>query len=884
MRTTTYSPAAPYFYELCDRLGLYVVCDANLLPFSAQSKAVATDKAYVNLFVARMQNMYERLKNHPSIILWSLGNSPDNGVCMEHAFRTIKQKDKTRPVIYPGAAYTENADLIAPLFIGYDDLKLHAAKAAQPRPIVMAAFGNTQGNSYGSLEPLWQLVRRSSSLQGGFATFWNDADYYDSQSGTDKHVKGLVDNQGNAVPYLAELRNIYRPFDITMVNLSPDAAEFNVTNYLSFLTLNDYVLEYNIFSNLKSRIIEGEVSVALKPTESKNFKLKIPALTLYAGEELFIRFTIRQRQSSEAVPKGTELGSIEFKLPMKEVKKELFSSLDREELFLNREGGAEGRTVKIYNDNIELRYDLDKAEMLSFRFHDRDIMVSTPQLNFWRVATDNDQVDKNALRLWQHLNPDLVKRSVVATNCRQLDAGTVSIDAMLRYTNTAGLVYFDVKQSITILHTGDVLIDNEVVASEQIKTLPKLGLQMCLPKAMDTVRWFGLDKETYSDRRSAGIASTYKQPAASLFYRYERPQESGNRAGVRWLSVEDGNIGLFVDMLDTNFNFSIYPFSDRDLQDATSAASLRERDFWTLNADLRQAGIGCALAGQEVEDKNLVSDKKYHFTLHLHAYDLAEYHPYDFCRVEYPQVASSVLAMPTIAKNRDRFDQPMTITLRHANPKAEIRYTLDGSTPDANATLYKKPFVIENSTYVKAKAFMKDATPSFTAIQRFNFDYIVRATFVDKPNTPYNYEQESALFDGLTGDISELSRGWLGFSGNDLNVVLELGKAIELQQVVANFAHVPDAWAFAPTAVQVYVSSDGVNYSPAINAKLKYAPEEQSMNSPQLVTVTVDINQTDVKYVRFVARNMGRIPAWHKARGLRPWIMVDEIQLIEAIH
>ena len=114
--------------------------------------------------------------------------------------------------------------------------------------------------------------------------------------------------------------------------------------------------------------------------------------------------------------------------------------------------------------------------------------------------------------------------------------------------------------------------------------------------------------------------------------------------------------------------------------------------------------------------------------------------------------------------------------------------------------------------------------------------------------------------------------------------MFQLSKAIELQQVEVGFAHVPDAWAFAPTAVQVYVSSDGVEYSPAINAKLKYAPEEQSMNSPQYVRVVVDVNQSDVKYVRLVAKNMGRIPAWHKARGLRQWIMVDEVQLNEVIH
>ena len=883
VRTTLYSPASPYFYELCDEYGLYVFCDANLQPFSTQAKAVATDREYINLFVSRMQNMYERLKNHPSIICWSLGNGVDNGVCMENAFRTIKQKDKTRPVMYSGAGYSDNTDFIAPVDILYDDLKLFGSKQVQPRPLIMASFGNTTGNTYGSLEPLWQLVRRYGPLQGGFAAWWNTADFFDPATQSDRTVTGLMDN-GTAKPFLAELRNIYRPFDIQLVNISPDAAEFNVTNFLSFLSLNDYILDYNISSNLKTRIIEGEVSVDLRPGESKNFKLKIPALTLYAGEELFIHFTIRQRTTTTAVPRGTELGVFEFPLPMREVKKEKLTDYDREALYLEHEGDPATGIAKVFNDNIELRYDLARADIVSFRFRDRDLTVASPVVNFWRPPTDNDRVDKNALRLWQNFGPQNLRRTVVATHCRQVDANTVCIDAMLRFTDQDGNAFFDVKQSIAVLHTGDVLIDNEVVASEQVKTLPKVGLQMCLPKTLDSVRWFGLDKESYPDRRQAGVAGTWRRASSDFFFPYLKPQESGNRTDVRWVSVEGDGMGLFVDFLDTTFNFSLYPYSDVDLFTTQEAGELRQRDFLTFNVDYRQAAVGSALAGHEVPDQFLLADKKYHFVVHLRAYDLAEFNPYDFCRVEYPHIASSVLPMPTIAKDRDRFDQPMTITLSSSIPKAEIRYTTDGSTPDRNSPLYKKPFRIDHSTYVKAKTFMNDATPSFTAVQRFNFDYITGATYVNKANTPYNFNPESILFDGETGEISELSRGWLGFSGTDLNVVLELSKGIDLQQVTASFAHVPDAWAFAPNAVQVFVSSDGENYSPAINAKLKYAPEEQAMNTPQRVTVTIDVNQSDIRFVRFVAKNMGRIPAWHKARGLRPWIMVDEIQLLETIN
>ncbi len=879
VRTTLYSPAAPYFYELCDEYGLYVFCDANIQPMSTQAKAVATDKAYINMFVSRMQNMYERFKNHPSIIVWSLGDAVDNGICMENAIRAIKQKDKSRPVIYPGVGFSENCDIVTPSNMDYDEMKLFGAKH-QNRPLILAAYGSAMGNSYGSMEPYWQLIRSNSSLQGGFANCWNGVDYYDVESAADLTTTGIVDNDGNPRPYLNELRNIYRPFDVKLVNISPDAAEFNVTNLLSFLTLNDYVLEYNIYSNLKSRIIEGEVSVALKPGESKNFKLKIPALTLYAGEDLFIRFTVRQRKSSVAIPKGTTLGVVEFPLPMKHVGKEKLTNYDNEQLLVEQETPT---TIRVFNDNVYLSYDLEKAEILTYSFHDRQMMVASPQVNFWRAATDNDRVDKNAMRLWQNLNPDNMSRTVVATNYRRIDNGTVCIDAMLRYVDRNGTVFFDVKQSMAVLFSGDVIIDNEIVASEQVKTLPRIGLQLFLPKTLDTVQWFGTEGETYVDRNQSGVSGTYKKDARSLFYLYDRPQSAGNHHGVRWMSVCDANTGFYVDMLDTNFSFSIYPYTDVDLVGTDNTKTLKERDFWTLNVDYRHAGVGSALAGIEVGDKYLVNDRKYHFRVHLRSYELEEYNSYDFSRVEYPLVASSVLPMPVISKNRDRFDQPMTITLSSETPKAEIRYTLDGSTPDEKSLLYKKPFVISNSTYVKAKAFKSGSTPSFTAIKRYNFDYIVKATFTNKPNTPYNFEQETILFDGDRGDISELSRGWLGFSGNDFNVVLELSKAIELQQVVARFAHVPDAWAFAPTAVQVYVSDDGENFSPAINAKLKYAPEEQSMNSPQLVTVTIDVDKPDVKYVRIVAKNMGRIPSWHKARGLRPWIMVDEIELNEVI-
>lgn len=858
IRTAFNSPADECFYELCDEYGFYVLCDANLMPLSDKNKAVATDPDYEELFAWRMENMYEQLKNHTSIVAWSLGRGQDNGVCMEAAYRTLRQKDMTRPVVFGGAMYGDNTDIIALSATGIDDLKAYAAKKST-RPLVLMSYGSAQGNNFGGMEPLWKTIRGNRSLQGGFFSNWSPVTYYDQATGTSATLPGMCKADGTPKPYLSELRNLYRPFDVKLVRISQDAAEFAVSNLLDFLTLNDYTLDYTIFTNLKPRIIEGEVSVDLKPGETKNFKLKVPQLTLYAGEELWIRFTARQRMDSPAVPARTELGSMECPLPMKEVRREPQPEYSKTELHADTANGV----LHMYNENIDVRYQMQTAEIVSYSHNGKELLQGSPSLSFWREATDNDLEDRNGSRQWQHLNPAAMHRNVIATNYRQLDASTVAVDAMMRYADQQGALLFDVKQSLVLTSSGDVLMDNEVVASENVHALPRVGLTVPLSAAFDTVQWMGLDKETYRDRRQGGKMGTYSQAIAAMTFLYERSQEAGNRADVRWMAVTQPDEGLFIDLLDTLFNISF--------------------DGHLLHVDYRQGAIGSATAGIPIAEEDLITGKKHHFRVHLRAYDPTDYAPQDFRRVLYPEVKSTVLPMPVISKDRDRFDAPMLITLSSETPKAELHYTLDGTVPTQSSPLYKKPFSIDASTVVKARAFLKGSTPSFTATQRYNYDYITSATFVNSASTPYNFNQETILFDAETGDVNDLSRGWLGFSGKDLDVTLTLGKAISLQDVEMHFAHAPNAWAFAPMQVLVSVSSDGKNFTEPIAAKIKYDPSNEAMNNAQQVTIRVDVEQANVRYVRVVARALEKIPSWHKAKGLKPWVLVDEITLNETI-
>lgn len=869
VRTRLLSPAADYLYELCDEYGMYVVCDANLTSFSGMGKAVSTDNEYSDLFVDRVKRMHAHYKNYTSILAWSLGDGAGNGICMEGAYKTLKQLDKERPVIYAGAEFSANTDMIATRSTDIDVMKQCLAKQTT-RPMILIGYQAAQGNGFGGLEPMWQLVRNNRRMLGGFMQNWNEVMAYNQESGADVAEGGVVNRSGKMSPVLSELRELYREFDVKVVNVGPDAYEFNITNYSNFSKLSDYQVEYNICSNLKPRIIEGDVNVSLEPGESKNFKLKIPKLTLYSGEDMYIRFTVKQKHATALIPKGTVMSNMSFDVPMYSKARQAMPEYDKVPLTLAAQDRAglsadQMGVITVQNQNFELQYDLDKAELVSYKVDEREVLKSSVDFNFWREPTDNDIQDKNAYRLWQSLQN--LKKEVVAANYRQIDNYNVGIDIMLRYTDQSGSTMMDIKQTIQIIYTGDVIFNNEIVASELVKGLPRVGMQFVANKDMDMAEWYGMQNETYADRKQSGLLGMNSKPVAEMGYDYGNGQENGNRTDSRWAALNNGKQGLFVDMLDSVFDFSVHP-------DAKGTRVM---------VDYKAAGIGSATSGSPIGEKYLLKNKKYNFRVHLRSYRCLDNDARDFCLIEYPSMQSGVLPMPVISKNRERFDAPMQITMRTDAAKAEIRYTLDGSVPTEKSMLYRSPITINSSTVVKARTYRKGATTSFTTTQVYNYDYISSIEYSTKPNTPYNYKAESALFDGETGTVNDLSRGWIGFSGSDFSAVLELGKSIELDQVVLRFAHVPDAWVFAPKAVDVYTSEDGKNFDKHFVATIPYDPADQEMNSSQLQTIKVNINQKNVKYVKVVAHNMGKVPKWHKAKGLNAWIMIDEIQLNEMI-
>ena len=900
--TTYHTPQPVEFYELCDEYGIYVVSEANLQPFSSLTKSIATDLDYSGAFVARVRNMYERDKNHPSIIAWSLGNAADNGVCMENAYRFLKNKDKIRPVVYSGADYAENTDIIAKRGCNAEFLKQFVVKK-QSRPLLLMEYGSTQGNSFGGLCDIWDNVMRHSEVIGGFAAYWNSSEIFDQVSGKNVFLEGLLNSEGKPTPALDELRQLYCPIKVKLVSM--EGGEFCATNTADGLELKDFVVNYTIFSNIKPLVVSGDVNMSLKPGETKNFKLMLPNIMGYAGEEFFIRFTVKQRENKSFIDKGTELGFSEMRIDMKQMERTPLSTYERKPLYLrslsdtmmlSTKGkqsknaknvkntalelkGVKG-VVQIYNEDMEVLFDADNVEITSLKINDKEILVAAPRLHFWRPPTMNDLADENACKAWQSVGLDNLTTKVKGVNCRQNDANQITIEALFGIENASGEELFDVVQTYLIYCTGDVIINNQVLVSEAVKTMPRVGMNFAVNGAIDKVEWFGRDKESYCDRQLGAKTGVFSSKLSAMSYKYRCPQASGNRTDTRWISLESDNVSLFVDMLDTLFDFSVQKYTDSQLTKAQSYKTLEENAYTEVNVDYRHAGVG---SGSGLDSKSIISDNRYVFAVRLKVFELQDESPSGIRMVAMPKIDTKVLPMPTISKDLDNFDSPMTITLSSERKDVQIRYTIDGTEPDESSTLYKKPFVIENTTVVKAKAFAKGFSPSFTCKKVFNYNYVSSIKYINQPNTPYNKNLETALFDGVYGSTSNLSDDWLGFSGNNFEVVLTLVKPVDIHTVEATFMHAPESWAFAPKSFSVYVSPDGKNYSPEIKADVKFVPSDKGNAYNQVITLRSLVNINQVKYIKVVATSIGKIPSWHEAKGLRPWMFIDEIVINETV-
>ena len=897
---TSHYPVDVYWYELCDKYGLYVIDEANNESHAQGygDASLAKDERWTTAFKYRCNNMVGRDKNHPSVIIWSLGNECGNGVCMYEAYDMVKKIDNTRPVINERSIYDYNNDIIGLMYSSprYLERFVEEKLDSLGRPFIMVEYLHAMGNSCGGMQDYWDVINKYDQLQGGCIWDWCDQSLImiDEKTGTKWYaaggdlgelegignddsfcVNGVVTSDRRPHHHAEEVKKVYQNITVTPVDI--EKGVFEVKNNFFFRRLNEFECSYVIYTNEKSRLQSKTMDLDVSPQGSKTINISIPKPKLsaensdrFAKQEYFIEFSFKEKNGNKMRPAGTEVAYEVFNLNVETPDGTALKDIPSVRM--------EDKTndITISNDIFSFVIDKKQGVPVSFIYRGEQMLAGAIKPNFWRAPTLNDDVDRNALPKW--LNANLNELTIVpkSITTKRIDNSRVSVVALLDFNNPACETIITLEQVFEINGYGDVVISSNIQPNEKVITFPKIGTQFLMPLQFNNVRFFGKNTENYPDRNSSGKTNVYSMNAKEFFELHEEPQDNGNHSETRWMSVSNREgFGMFVTS-DEHFNFSIYQYSDENLSKAERINQMEKANFWTVNVDYKQAGLGTATCGPGVHDKYLINNDRYEYTIRLRPFCTKDTKEEKLYKEDVISAFSKV-ATPVIATDLERFDKEMNVTLGCDDANAKIYYTLDGSEPTQKSKLYTKPFSINKSVTVKAKAFVNGKMPSFTLIESYQRLIIAGTTFVEEPNSNYSDKKETVLMDNKCGISGNWGEGWLGFYGKDAEFVIELSQATDINKLYVGYGIQPNDWVLMPKSITVSTSVDGVNFTEEVRAESPVY--NNSENVKRREEARAIINASGVKFIKVKVESYKTLPEWHDYAGENAWIMLDEVRI-----
>ncbi len=853
---TSHYPNAPEFYNLCDYYGLYVIDEANAESHAQGygEKSLAKRADFKEATVARVRNMYERDKNHPCIISWSLGNESGNGVCYEAAYDWLKAKDSTRPIQYERALYDRNTDIVTIMYPSVDYLARYA-REPQTRPYIMCEYAHAMGNSCGGLSNYWDTIYKYPQLQGGCIWDWVDQglltkdaqgrEFYayggdfgeNMPSDGNFCINGLVDPDRKPHPQLAEVRKVYQPVKIEAVDL--DSLKFRIINRFDFSNLEEYTLLYRLRPDVAHEnpihpvdflkaveYFDDKVPISLAPHDTGYFELSAVVLdsikdldTIAPGRDVMVDFYLVG--SNTDFTDNTDLLSKvvayeQFKLPLPTTKKNVPNLGFINDTIESRRVDSLlivtiGKTEVVFNSKI--------GRITTIKKDGKPVVVDGPQLNFWRPPTDNDHVDGHGELLWRRIGLDNLTWTVKRFNVDKYWGDDLYVNIERIALNENGETVFSTLEEYMFKCSGDILIYYAVFPSKWVPSLPKFGVQMKVSDELVNTEWVGNAQETYPDRQTCGFVGHYEAPTDDLFHHYVYPQAAGNRMETRYVSMlNKERQRMFSATIPDwwlnerrNLQFSIYPYSDENIGQAKHTNELRKENYYTLNIDYLQAGIGTATCGPGIADRDLVE------TSRMMSFDL-------------------LLQVGENAFFEDLFvDKSKYFLYFH---------------PDVNFRVSRK-------------------TGDFDPV-----------TLLSKPDAPYDKHADSVLIDEYIGNPANYREGWVGYFGKPMELRLEtLPLNGDSLTVTLSFAHHPSQWVFMPQKVLVSYSKNGKKYSKPEEVALPFDPTLEANSKPRVCILRHKIPSKEAKYIRIEAEPVEKLPEWHAAAGEKAWIMTDEIRV-----
>lgn len=625
---TSHYPNREEWYDLCDRYGMYLVDEANIeshgMGYDAD-KATANQPMWKNAYLDRVERMVQRDKNHPSVIIWSMGNESGDGPNWQACYDLMKSIDDTRPVQSEDAGDAPYTDIICPMYARPWHLKRHT-NHLQTRPLILCEYAHAMGNSVGNLQDYWDLIYKHHQLQGGFIWDWVDQTFaikdekghdiwgYGGDMGfvgvvNDSNfcANGLVAADRTLNPHIWEVKKVYQNFHFEAVPMAGNTIK--ITNRYDFKDTRNYQFSFQLLED--GKVLEtGNLDVPVfKAGESVVVELPIKQHQPKPGAEYFVNIMVLTKEAMPKVPAQHIVAQEQIRLPWhsEALEKAVNGTLKVKE----RKG-----LITINATDAELVFNRQKGTLQSYKLNGKETLQSELRPMFWRALTDNDLGNSAGSRLatWKEAGD---RMTCVAFNMTHED-GKVIIDAQLNDPKTQA----QVSLKYVVLANGVVKVSNSFNAESTLPELPRVGMHVLLSSDMKEVEWLGRGPhENYADRKTSAFVGHYKGQVWDQFFPYVRPQETGYKTDVRWIAVSDaqGN-GLLVKG-DELISANILPFEYKELyhkkkdEPSKHGGSLEEGKAYSFFIDYGQTGVGGDNSwGAQVHPEYTLPAKSYQYS------------------------------------------------------------------------------------------------------------------------------------------------------------------------------------------------------------------------------------------------------------------------------
>ncbi|WP_097015382.1 glycoside hydrolase family 2 TIM barrel-domain containing protein [Anaerocolumna aminovalerica] len=610
-------PANEHFYDLCDEYGLYVIDEADLechgFEWVERYDWITDDPSWEQAYVDRSVRMVKRNRNHPSIIMWSMGNESSFGCNFKSAAKAIKELDSTRLLHYEGDYEAEITDVYSTMYTRLKRLKEIAEYEIKgKKPHVMCEYGHAMGNGPGGLKAYQDMYRKYKRLQGGFIWEWYDHGIYTEEGGETYYryggnygdfptngnfcIDGLLMPDRTPSPALLEYKQVIAPVEVTRIDGTQ--REFQLKNYHDFLTLEQFYIKWSVQGE-KKFLQEGNIDhLTALPHETEKVIIPFTPFKPEANTDYYLNITVCRKEATQYAEAGHEISKVQFPLDIR------YNILEER---------PQGNALKVWeaeniltieNDGVTVRFHKVFGHLLSVSVKDKEYLSEGPRMTVYRATIDNDMYKKED---W--MEKYFIQKSSEQTEYFRYkeaqDKVTVSVGKYFGcYNQSWG---FQCDYEYTVYSSGQVKVNlyGKAIQNGKLEPafLPRIGIVMKGNKELQQAVWYGRGPgENYADSKEAGVMGIYSNSVDEMGTNYIFPQENGHREDVRWFGIGDGDKTLLC-KAEMPLGLNLANYTDESLEEAKHPFQIERAEDVIIHLDYAQSGLGSNSCGEEQQEE-----------------------------------------------------------------------------------------------------------------------------------------------------------------------------------------------------------------------------------------------------------------------------------------